>query len=343
MDKLFIKGIVSKIAENKYQVIASTATIDRQGDSIDQSGWDLANYMKNPVMLWAHDYTELPVAKCTSISKETGQLKMEFEFAPAEGNPKAEQIKYLFDNGFLSAVSVGFIPKERNGNVITKAELLEVSFVPVPANPEALGLAVASGANLSLVMKDIEGAIKGAVSDELDAEEAMEQKWEKMNQVWDAFSALCTVYFDENSAVESFGKLLTETIGILQKVVESGGVDDETKAKQLEATKMIAGKLFERFEMKVGAKYSAETKKAIAKAMEHSKNSISVLEGLLNEEANSTNDGKGLNADERSVNGEQRAISPEQMAELRDSLRITNSSAQKASRIFKLLEAFVEK
>jgi phage head maturation protease len=43
----------------------------------------------------------------------------------------------------LKTVSVGFIPKERdpeNQRIITRAELLEVSFVPVPCNPNALSL-----------------------------------------------------------------------------------------------------------------------------------------------------------------------------------------------------------
>lgn len=43
----------------------------------------------------------------------------------------------------LKAVSVGFIVKERdpaNFSIITQAELLEVSFVAVPANPNAISL-----------------------------------------------------------------------------------------------------------------------------------------------------------------------------------------------------------
>jgi hypothetical protein len=43
----------------------------------------------------------------------------------------------------LKAVSVGFIPLERNSkdyNIIERAELLEVSFVAVPCNPYALSV-----------------------------------------------------------------------------------------------------------------------------------------------------------------------------------------------------------
>ncbi len=40
----------------------------------------------------------------------------------------------------VKTVSVGFIPKEREGKTITSAELLELSFVAVPCNPNALSL-----------------------------------------------------------------------------------------------------------------------------------------------------------------------------------------------------------
>ena len=52
-------------------------------------------------------------------------------------------MRQLYDEWVLKTVSVGFIPKERdvnNSSIITRAELLELSFVPVPCNPNALSL-----------------------------------------------------------------------------------------------------------------------------------------------------------------------------------------------------------
>ena len=46
----------------------------------------------------------------------------------------------LYDEGMLKTVSVGFIGKERQGEKITKKELLELSFVAVPSNPSAVSL-----------------------------------------------------------------------------------------------------------------------------------------------------------------------------------------------------------
>jgi hypothetical protein len=62
-------------------------------------------------------------------------------FAPEDANPFAQQVRKLYDAKIIKTTSVGFIAREMEGNVITKAELLEFSFVPVPANPMALSLA----------------------------------------------------------------------------------------------------------------------------------------------------------------------------------------------------------
>jgi HK97 family phage prohead protease len=142
MNKIFIKAQIEKSAgEKAYRFLASTSSIDRQGDSIDQSGWELKNFMNNPVMLWAHRYDELPLGKVNQITINENGMEAEMVFAEEDANPKAQQVKKLVDAGILNAVSVGFIPKERNGNIITRAELLEISIVPVPANQDALALA----------------------------------------------------------------------------------------------------------------------------------------------------------------------------------------------------------
>ena len=50
--------------ENRtFTAIASSALVDRMGDSIDQSGWLLDNFIKNPVIPWAHRYWDPPVAR----------------------------------------------------------------------------------------------------------------------------------------------------------------------------------------------------------------------------------------------------------------------------------------
>lgn len=156
MKKTYLRGLATKAANGRFRVLASTAAIDRQGDIVRQDGWELENFKKNPVILWAHDYDELPIGKATELNVSVEGLEIEFEFAPAEGNPKAAQVQKLMEEGYLNAVSVGFIPKERNGNVIIRSELLELSVVPVPANQEALRLAMAKGIDFSDIAKELE-------------------------------------------------------------------------------------------------------------------------------------------------------------------------------------------
>jgi HK97 family phage prohead protease len=157
MNKIFITGHIEKSSDKKtYKFLASTSSIDRQGDSIDQSGWELKNFLTNPVLLWAHRYDELPVGKVIGITVTERGLEADVEFADHQ---KAQDIKKLVDDGALNAVSVGFIPKERNGNIITRAELLEISIVPVPANQDAI-----------LLSKEVNDAIKKDIEDVLSGE-----------------------------------------------------------------------------------------------------------------------------------------------------------------------------
>jgi len=64
-------------------------------------------------------------------------------------NPKAQMLRKMYDQGFIRTVSVGLRPISRdttNRNIIREWELLEFSFVPVPANPEALRVSKEIGA-----------------------------------------------------------------------------------------------------------------------------------------------------------------------------------------------------
>ena len=125
-----------------FEVIISTADEDRQGEVINQSGWDFTNYKNNPVVLWGHNYYDLPIGVTDEIfTNDKGQTIAKGRFAPEDANPFAQQVRKLYDAKIVKTTSVGFIAREMEGNVITKAELLEFSFVPVPANPMALSLA----------------------------------------------------------------------------------------------------------------------------------------------------------------------------------------------------------
>ena len=122
-----------------FEVVISSENVDRYGEVIKLDAWELEHYLKSPVVLWGHDHKTLPIGMATSVVAKDGKLIATGKFAPHE---HAQQIRTLYDLGMLRATSVGFIEKEREGNLITKAELIEFSFVSVPANPFALALAL---------------------------------------------------------------------------------------------------------------------------------------------------------------------------------------------------------
>jgi HK97 family phage prohead protease len=122
-----------------FEVVISTENLDRYQEVISINGWDLEHYRNNPVVLWGHDHFTLPIGVATFVGIEEGKLIARGKFAP---HAFAQEIRTLYDAGIVRATSVGFIEKEREGNLITRAELLEFSFVSVPANPYALALAI---------------------------------------------------------------------------------------------------------------------------------------------------------------------------------------------------------
>lgn len=139
-----LKGI--DVEGRTLTAMVSTDSVDRDGDVLVPAGWELENYRKNPVVLWAHDYGRLPIAKTLAIEPWEHGLMAMVQFAE---HAFAQDVFQLYVGGFLRAFSVGFMPKEwaprpgegLRGYLITKAELLEFSAVPVPANQDALVLA----------------------------------------------------------------------------------------------------------------------------------------------------------------------------------------------------------
>ena len=167
--KSFIPTIKQVEGLNRtLRFIASTEAIDRDGEVLLASGWQLDKFLKNPVFQWAHDYSQPPIGKIVNAQVVNDQLVEDVEFADAETYPFADIIYRLYMGGFLNAVSVGFIPIEwqtgkKDGDprkTYTKQEQLELSGVPVPSNPEALQSArtakVITLKELRLVKKSIE-------------------------------------------------------------------------------------------------------------------------------------------------------------------------------------------
>src|ERR1017187_2563938 len=66
----FIAKVKAAGDDRTFEVVMSTSDEDRQGDALDQSGWDFTYFKLNPVVLWAHDYSGFPIGIVTDIRVE---------------------------------------------------------------------------------------------------------------------------------------------------------------------------------------------------------------------------------------------------------------------------------
>lgn len=144
-----------------FTAVISGIKTDRYGDTVNPEGWDLKNFKKNPVLLWAHDHRIPTVGSATKVWVEGKELMMNFKFAPT---PFAQELKLLVVEGFLKAFSVGFMAKDYKFNDagvdFLAQELLECSFVNVPAYAEALMKSVGSNREkYKNFIKDSEGTL----------------------------------------------------------------------------------------------------------------------------------------------------------------------------------------
>jgi phage head maturation protease len=155
---------VSTLSPRVLRFIGSDESTDRAGDIVTADGWSVDNYIKNPVVLWAHDSSRPPVGKAQAVRVNKRDKRLEFDVyfptvkelssnpdQPSEHALFVDTIYNLYKGGFLSAVSVGFrgeksVPSgEGWGLKFISQELLELSLVPVPANPNALVTAKSAG------------------------------------------------------------------------------------------------------------------------------------------------------------------------------------------------------
>ena len=146
---------VADTGNRTLRFVVSTNDVDRDLDTIRQSGWQLDDYRSNPVVLLHHNQQDWPIGKAVQIDVVEDQLVATVEFVPADvplAGPIAECAYQLCKSGFLGAVSVGFVPgsyelsddddRSKNGaypgvDHLTQT-LLEFSIVTVPSNAQAL-------------------------------------------------------------------------------------------------------------------------------------------------------------------------------------------------------------
>jgi len=312
MNKKEIQALTEKI-NGKMTAIASTEAVDRVGDSIKVRDWDFKNFKRNPVLQAGHDYHPLStIGIAKNIRIKDNQVIFEPMFH--EITSLAREIKKMYEDGYLTAWSVGFIPAQEEGG---KHELLEVSAVAVPANAEALTtLSQKSIKNATIDdEKKIDDFIKKSIDDKIEInqdniEESVEEiieeieetledkveekenkvdtieeqlsdddkrkkKWDNLSKVDKIIYAFYQVYLQEEKEVESFKELLNEAIGLLTNVVKSKKEFDKKELKD------FTGSMVDILERKEGKVISKKNREVITKTVENLNNTVEALEKLL--------------------------------------------------------------
>ena len=198
------RGVRKVEEEDVYTFIASTDSPDRHGTVLNQSGWELKNFNDNPIIGYQHNlYGDMcsPADPDDVVGKgkaymEDGKMMVDVIFD--DQSEKGAKIKSKVDRGFLNSVSVGFIERgsgqdgdEKKGEnpelyYFDRQELLEVSVVNIPSNPDAKKKELRNQTFDALKyiyreigvkrMSDIEDMTVREILDALEGEEIPEEK-----------------------------------------------------------------------------------------------------------------------------------------------------------------------
>jgi HK97 family phage prohead protease len=164
MNKLVYKNVHFKttgVDETNHTIkgVFSTGDEDRHDEVVNQNGWKLEEFLKNPVVLFAHDHYQPAIGKIIELGKDAnGDLAGTIQFAYDEYDFAATIFK-LYAGGYMRAFSVGFmndiIEYDQANDKVTLVEntLYEISCVNVPAN--AMALAYSKGIDMSPVENHI--------------------------------------------------------------------------------------------------------------------------------------------------------------------------------------------
>lgn len=152
MQKQKIRAVAQIRAEDGEaditKVIASTNELARDGWVVEPSGLKTANFLRTASVCFNHDY-EHPVATpvAASLIDNGDKLEIAIRWPPPGTSAKSDEVRALVKTGVLRAVSIGFMPLEMepldpkqpwDGQRVLSADLLETSFVAVPADTGAI-------------------------------------------------------------------------------------------------------------------------------------------------------------------------------------------------------------
>jgi len=255
MDKIYktfrpeVKAVNPEDGTIDMLIPMSTASTDRDGESIDPLGWrkSLPAFRKRPVLLSSHNYGDLrkQIGEFTQIKVSEDGLFAKPKYYINEGNEEADWAFKLASKG-MAAYSVGFIPKawvdgdgeKTPARTYTEQELLEISHVVVPSNRDAIQ---------SVRGKSADPAINQLVEDIISAE-IVDMTGETIvstttNSVDDTVTTTEHVATDEiiiNAPRVHSQQEITDELDYIRTLAKDNGLSDDNKKLFTEIAQEIA-------------------------------------------------------------------------------------------------------
>ncbi len=289
----------SELGPRQVRLRASTEALGRDGLVVVTRGIDLGPYQSNPVMLWQHNRAE-PVARAVDVSTQGGDLTVLAEFAAEGTSARADEICGLVKQGIVSGISAAFDiyetepvdAKNRSaGRRVTKSELLEISFVAVPAERNSLVTERAVAANDNeperkpLTIRSLYDVSNLACTlievGYIASTAAWEAEWEGDNSPVPAMLAASLKQLGE-ALIAMTQEEVAELLAINGE--ESRSITDASPGERMQRTVWL-------LKERAGKAISAATKARLQAAHDHCDNAMRCLREMMDEEDRNMDEG----------------------------------------------------
>lgn len=148
---LYTRAAVSGIRPDvrEVDVEVSNEALDSHGTIVRQN-WDLNRYNLNPVVLWSHNASEVPLGRATKLkvsgTKGAKRLTATLKFREEGKSAKADEVWSAVEDGTLKGISAGFYSRSqfvelhdsKEVLVLDNNELVDISVTAIPSNPTTL-------------------------------------------------------------------------------------------------------------------------------------------------------------------------------------------------------------
>ncbi len=131
--------------------------VDRDGEIVEPTAFKqrIGTFQKNPVLLWMHNPFVPPIGKVLDLRFVDNRIDATLRFSPEGRSTLADEVWASYADGALTSFSIGFrvheVDRSARPHRIVDAELLEVSAVTVPANPEATAKSLGAAKRLGFL------------------------------------------------------------------------------------------------------------------------------------------------------------------------------------------------